>query len=1070
MTKRIRNSLHALLLGALMAAVALAAEETKKTYRLPAGEAIETLRRFAEISGRETLFAAEVVRGIRTRPVEGELPAVEALRVMLQGTGLIVVVDNETGALAVRREPAPNDPRTEPGDRPNPAARSDDGSLVLERFEITERRIDGIVNRGLLQSGEDSPLYHDVITRTEIDRMGVSSLEELFRYLPQTSSISTPLQAAASNTNTSGGLTQSYSTIGLRGFSSAQTVMLVNGRPMPRTGLTNGGGADLGRIPLAAIERVEILPSSGSAIYGGGALGGAINIILRKEYSGRDLTGYIGTSTEGGATEYRFTYLEGMGFNEGRTNLTYSLSYHHRDGLRAEDRGYLDAALRRYGPDSTLTNAQGVSYFEQMILPAFAGVPGTILVGNPTGGLGIPGATDARYATIPAGTSPAESFLLTPDDFTGTAGVANLAPRYGRSVIYAPTESISFNAILEHEFVPDRLDGYAEFTVGRNERGYAAPQSLRINLTATDPLNPFRNEVTPGFVGRPITVFLDVPDLPDPEYDSRDDSVRLVAGLKGQITETWEWSVDGTIDYTESNLNSYNAESDLTTLTALTPFADPGPAAPAAERRQIYPIFADHGQFPITEATAAEYFGYNRNSFSDGIQKEINVRVLGEVFDLPAGPLRASALGKYTDWTYESGQIYIYSDAYSRLINGVPFSDTPSSNEFTRDSTYAALELSVPVFGRDWRPIPFILAWDLQASLSREENSTGGVDGNGDPFENKQTANSNVIATKIQFTPDIAIRGSYSEGFYPPNWSDVSAPESQFSLPGFFPDPARGNTAQFTPMMAITQGGNPNLEPESAESYNLGLIFTPRFLPNFSLNLDFWRIEKTDAIFYSSFVDVIANPEAFGFLITREAPTPAEAAMGWLGRITAVDARAFNASITRTEGADIRLSYRFGEGELGRFTFNAAATFTNSFKLLATPTAPIIEQAGGAGPVHWRGNAGVTWERNRWSATVTTRYVDSRYSSTTDPSPSYPGAYPIDGHKLPSLLTADLQVSYEQPYATGSKNWFQGTKWTLGVLNVTNEEPTFVTDGTAFYDRASDPRQRFVYLQIKKSL
>lgn len=191
--------------------------------------------------------------------------------------------------------------------------------------------------------------------------------------------------------------------------------------------------------------------------------------------------------------------------------------------------------------------------------------------------------------------------------------------------------------------------------------------------------------------------------------------------------------------------------------------------------------------------------------------------------------------------------------------------------------------------------------------------------------------------------------------------------------------------------------------------------------------------------------------------------------MGWLGRITAVDARAFNASITRTEGADIRLNYLVRTAEAGEFTLHATATFTNHFELLATPTAPVVDQIDGAGPVRWRGNAGVAWQRGRWSAAVIARYVGERFGPTTDPSPSYPGAHPVDGHSIPAFVRTDLQVSYELPYATGSKAWFQGTKWTLGVLNATNEKPSFITDGTGFYDRADDPRQRFVYVQIKKS-
>lgn len=1065
---------RALLLGALFAVAAFGATETKKTYDLPAGDAVERLRQFAEISGRETLFATDVVRGVRTQPVKGELGAAEALNQMLEGTGLLVVADPKTGALAVRRNPDPNGQGTAPtvSDRPTQTTQVEDGALVLDRFEVTESRIDGVINRGLLQTGEDAPLYHDVVTRAEIERMGVSSIEELFRYLPQTSSTSTFLQAPANNVATTNGLGPSYSTIGLRGFSSSQTVILVNGRTMPRTGLGGNSGADLSRIPLAAIERVEILPSSGSAIYGAGALGGAINIILRKEYAGRDLTAYIGTSTEGGATEYRFTYLEGMRFNDGRTSLTTTLSYHHRDALRLNDRDYLDEALRRYGPNSTTTNAQGQLYFEQLILPAFAGAPGTILIGSDAGqpDLGIPGATGARYASIPAGTTPAESFNLTPADFTATAGQANLSSRYGRTVIYEPSESFSLNAILEHAFRPDSLEGYAELTLGRSERNYSFPQNFNIYLGADDPLNPFRNGVTPGFVGRSVTVFLDLPDIPDTTAAQRYDSARLVAGLKGKLNERVQWSVDGTLDYTDGTVDSNAPSVNLSELTKLSPYSDPGPAADAATRRAIYAVLADHSAHPVSAQVTTDYFTNTRHSINRGVQKEINARVLSELFDLPAGPLRASVVGKFQDWTFTQGQDYILGDGYSQVVHGVPFSPDFSSSDASREIAYGAIEVSAPIFSADWQPVPFLKTWEIQASFSREADSSDGVNSNGDPFVNDQSANSNVIATKLQFTPDIAIRGSYSEGFYPPNWSDVSQPESQFSLPGFFPDPARGNTPQFTPMMAITQGGNPGLEPESAESYNVGLILTPRLLPDFSLNLDFWRIEKTNAIVFSSFVDIIANPDAYGFLITREAPTAAEAAMGWLGRITAVDARAFNASITRTEGADIRLRYLLHAGETGDFALNANATFTNNFDLLATPTAPMVDQVGGAGPVRWRGNAGVTWQRHRWSATITARYVGQRDGATTDPSESYPGAFPIDGHHIPAFVRTDLQLSYEQPYAKDSRNWFQGTKWTLGVLNVMNTKPTFLTDGRGYYDRADDPRQRYVYVQLKKSL
>jgi len=1049
--------------------------ETSRSFNIPAGEATQTLKQFAAQAGREIVFASAAVAGVKTPAVSGNLTPTAALDLLLADTGLIARQDEKTGAFAVRKAPETPE-KNVPSRRADTAARTESGVLKLDSFAVNATKIDGLNNRGLLQGGDQAPLYHDVVSRVDIERLGVSSVEELFRYLPQTSSTTTALQTSVGNTRMSGGLGPKTATVGLRGFSSAQTVVLINGRALPRSGLFGGDGADISRIPIAAIERVEILPYAGSAIYGAGALGGAINIILRKEFSGRDLTTYVGTSTEGGATEYRFTYLEGRAFNGGRTNLTITLSHQHREGLRGSDRDYLDEALRRYGPDSTATNAQGQRLFETLILPALSSPRGTILVANAPGAalndLGIPGAPGARYAAVPLGTTAAGSLTLTPDSFKATAGQAALGLRQGRSLLYEPADTYSLNAQLEHEFIKDKLSAYGEFTLGYNRRQFDMPQSLAFDLSETDPLNPFRTGVTPGFVGRPVRVFIDPTDIADPSVLYEDGSARAVIGFKGKIAGEWEWSADGTIDYAHSTVSSDNPPDTMSRLVQLTPYADPGPSAPVATRRAVYPLLADHGAAPISAADAERYFREIRYSSTLGIQREGNARIMGPVFTLPAGPMRVSAVGKYQHWKFDHGQKFYGSDDWSQLVNGAPFDQNESGSEATRKIWQGALEFSVPVIGGQWRPVP-IESFEIQGSFSRERDTTAGIDDNDEPFANKQASNSSVIATKLQLTRDLALRASYSEGFYPPEWSAVSLPTTQFSLPGFFPDPKRGNTMQFTPMMSIMQGGNPGLKPETAESYNAGLILTPRFAPGLSFTVDFWKIEKTDAIVSTSFVDIISNPDAFGFLITREAPTAADTAQGWLGRITAVDARAFNASVTRTEGVDLRLRYQLETRSLGSFAFNSSASFTNHFFLLATPTAPIINTANGSGPVRWRGNTSVTWSRQAWSATATARYVGKRSTTTTAPSPSYPGASSIDGEFLPAFVRWDLQTSYEIPASAGQRGltqWLQGTKWTLGVLNVLNDKPTFVSDGSGFYDGADDPRQRFVYLQVKKSL
>jgi outer membrane receptor protein involved in Fe transport len=962
-----------------------------------------------------------------------------------------------------------------------PAAPSRESeSVPLAEVMITGRRIDGLNNRGLLQNGESGALYHDVVTSEDIERLGVSSLEELFRAIPQTSSASTSLQEPVGNSRTTGGITRKASTVGLRGFTSSQTVVLINGRALPRSGIFGGDGADLGRIPLAAIERIEILPLAGSAIYGAGAIGGAINIILRKEYSGNDLNAYLGTTTEGGASEYRLTCLGGRTLNEGDTNLTFTLSYHHRDALRADDRDYLDEALRRYGPDSTAANAQGVRLFESLVLPAFASAPGTILVSRapnePVNDLGIPGAPGVRFAALPAGLTAEDARALTPASFTATAGKANLAPRYGRSILYEPTDTQNANLQWGHDFIEEKLQAYGELTLGHGRKAYSMPQLLVMGLSETDPLNPFRSNVTPGFVGRPVAIFLDTPDLSDSSVRYEDEYARTVIGVKGRLSPRWEWSADGVVDYARSTVDSNNPLQNLTELTALTPFSAPGPPANALTRRAIYPVLADHAAFPIGASDADSYFDSVRYSTSRSLQWEGNARVLGTVFDLPAGPLQTSLLATYQYWDFVFGQRTWSSDAWSQLVNNAPSTVQVERTPASRKVLQGALEISIPIISSRWHPLP-IESLELQGSVSRERDVSSSVDPDDLRFSNTQSATSKVIAARMQVTQDIAFRASWSEGFYPPNWQDVGFPVTPFTLPGFFADPARGNTLQFftpgAPLIHVQQGGNPDLKPESATSKNIGIMLTPRFAPGLSLHLDYWRIEKEDAVVSISFTDIIANPDAYGFLVTRAPPTAADTAKGWLGFITAVDSRAFNAAITRTSGVDMHLRYLLDAGGLGTFDFTTVGSFTNKFDLLASPSAPVVDTAGGSGPVRWRAHGSLAWKRRNWSSTVTGRYTGRRSTLTTAPSSSYPGAIALDGAHIPGSLRWDLQLGYEVPQKNSAgqsaASWLAGTRFTLGAINVFDEKPAFVSDGVGFYNSVEDPRQRVVYLQVSKS-
>ncbi len=1032
---------------------AVAADSAVKAFDVPAGDAAQTLKTFLQQSGVQIVYPVDQVRGVQTQPVKGEFAARDALDRMLFRTGLVAVQDGRTGALAVRRETSPNDPRVavETNDHPETKTKGDNGPIALEKYEVLGARLNGPINQTIFSTREDGALAYDVISRVEIERMGVTSMEELFRLVPQTSDYgSTALQGSASNPQLASGTTYQNSEVKLRGFSSLQTVILIDGRRLQRGNLT--AGPDLNRIPVAAIERIEILPSSASAIYGGGAIGGAINIILRKDFAGRDLTLKAGTSTDGGAETYGFTYFEGRAFNGGKTRYSFTIDYQHNEPLYNSDRNYLTNALARY-PANTTATISGRSVFENYILQGFNGMPGTILINAATGTLPIPGVSTARYAAIPGNQ---DGTALTPASFVSGAGVANLGDRFNRSVIYRPEDRYSFNSEIEHVLFPDKLTLYAGVDVSYFRSKYSFPQSVAaLSLTATDPINPFRTGVTPGFVGVPVTVYYDPVDLPDPSLFQERQGARVLLGAKGKLGDRWEWSLDGTGEYGRSYSDGQNPTNNLNTFVTSTS-ATAG--LTLAQRRAIYNPLADHVAFPRGDAMA-DYIYFSRQFAYYNNLAQVNLRVVGDVFDLPAGPIRISP-GVEMIWNqYQTKTATRVSQAMVAAVPVVGNGDSFAQQARRTESVF--FESVVPLIGPKWRPIPLESA-DLNLGVRWEGT---------DDSTNKTSP---IAALRVGVTKDIAVRVSYAEGFFPPDQSNYEGPRSNPVATTPFTDPARGNLTYNYPHEEIS-GGNPNLLPETSKAWNYGVIFTPRFAPSLTFTADYWQIEKENAIVVPSGPSaILASPESYPGRIVRAAPSAADSAAGWLGEVTSIDYRAVNVGFTKTEGVDFKVRYVHDAGGAGRFTSLTTATWTDSFRDQVLPINPIVERADSSGnPLKWRGNTSVFWERGAWTSGVTATYINSYHAASTTPSPAFTTGNGLDGDKIPSATLWDVQATYKFPGKSAERNWrnwLSNTEWTLSVRNVFNKEPAFRSDIYSYYSRYEDPRQRYVTLQIKKSL
>ncbi|MBA4136725.1 MAG: hypothetical protein C0518_05355 [Opitutus sp.] len=1054
LTPSFRRALALVLFGFTFATASFAADE-KRPFDIPAGDAAQTLKQFATQARREIVFAPATIAGVQTHAVRGELTPRDALNRMLAETGLLVSQDAKTGAFAVRRDPglAEKNAASRPADvaaANGAAVEMLDGKVRLQNYEVRSSRVDGLINKGVIPTTEDAPIYHNIIDRAEIERMGATNIEEVIRNTPELSGYSSANQEASVVQIVGPG--SLASNLSLRGLDAQQTTVLINGRRVARSqfpNLVGSSSGDLSRIPLSAIERIEIMPMSGSAMYGGGAIGGVVNVILRKNYSGRELTAQFGTSTDGGATEFNATYLHGFSVNDGRTTGTLTINYRDRGPLTFADRpDMLNRALSRLPVETAISG--------------FTDMPGMIRVTAATGDLGIPGQPGVRYARIPAGLTPAQANALTPANFAATANqFTPTFERFKNNYIYTPSRALTVSLSGEHQIIRDRLTAYGEFFYTGNRQDIENSKffgtGTTLTLGPTHPYNPFRTGVVPGFVGRSVAVNVLMTDARPNTTEMVRDTYRAVAGLKGKIGERWDWSLDGTSEVAVIRGDSQVGADNINLASFFSTAANP---ATFAQRWAIYNPLADHRANPISASVNEDYFNIVGEQRYWQYASNLIARLSGDLYDWRAGTVKTSLGAESYWWQYEGKRPYVYPQTLVDVMGtSLPRNIAYSRQSRRTDAVFG--EVVLPVISRQWRPVP-IESFDVNFSARHESAN------------DSKAAFTTATGAKLSLTRDLAIRGSFTEGFFPPEQGSLFTADYNFSTNFTVTttqiDPRRGNQAQ-TYTVDVVSGPNPGLKPETSESVNVGFIFTPRWVPGFRLTIDYWDIKKYDAIRTPTYSDLLLNEGEFPDRVIRGAVIPGDP-VGWAGPVVGFDTRMINMALFQTDGYDLNASYRVTTDALGSFLFSGRATYTDKVRSRISPIAKSVERVStNEGALSWRGSSSLFWEGSAWRAGVTARYIDSFSTNTTAPSTQYPTASGTDGAEIASELVWDLQLGYRIPYSnreSGWRGWINGTAWKIGVNNVFNRMPPWYSSG--YYSRFSDPRMRYVYFEVKKTL
>lgn len=1001
---------------ALIALSSSAAVATKKSYSIPAGAATDALAAFTAQSGEQIVYPAEAVRAVRTNAVRGELTARAALEQLIAGTDLVVVQDATSGALGLRRASDPS-PATL-------AAKNLEPAVKLQEYRVLGTRI--------RQTETEGPSPVSTYDANYIKSTGSFTLADFLNQIPQTySGIASGRGSTPNELNPEfGQRTEStipsfnfivgtsaappgqtgVSGVSLRGLGSGSTLVLVDGRRAAQNGLgnrstdTRQGFVDLNTIPLGMIERVEVLTDGASAIYGADAVAGVINIVLKKEYSGTEISGSFKTAEHGGGRERSLSVMHGFAY--GKLSGTVSVEYYDRQNLKASQRAFTKNQNHTAIPTSVLNGAviYGTDYrlawgypgvFQAVggtVPGTFNALPGVRVVLVPEGLTSTPSVSQfiPTYAIIP----PAIAVNASGQRRLNTAEFLDLVPE---------SERTGVNATFNYKFSP-RLEAYATMRTSDVKSfsnaqiaGHSITGSFGTAAVLLAANNPFNQNIQVGMML--------------PEWGSATQRVRTLAdavnaGVRGAAFTTWQWDLGAMWQLMKNRqyTRSYNGVGFTNLLNAadpskrFNPFIDyraPGAPSQAAllETLSVYPFLGAE-----TTVTGLDFSAD------------------GDVANIWGGAVKMAFGGSVTRSELESVAVNYSSTA-------VPVA-TRNVVEASQRTTAAFAEVSLPIVGK---PNARTLVRRLDVQIAGRYEEVGAF-------------SKAVPKFGVSWAPlaSVLLRGSWSEGFRAPNTSEYTTANS--SSTGTVTDPRR--TPASTTGVVITNGSNSNAPAERSENTFVGLVIEPPSLKGLSFQVNYYETVQTDLLQLLSAQAIVNNEALFADRITRAAPDATDTAAGQPGRITAVDRTFVNFGEVVNRSVDFVVDYSLPWEQFGHWRVNVAATRTlEASRALAPGQPPVVLDDDTASPPQWKYNASLFWRKGRWNASAYFWYLDG-FASNSAGSPLVANSGGEVFFPTPSVTKLDLRATYE--FSDGVwRGYGRGLRVGFGVNNVFDKEPPF---------------------------
>lgn len=856
----------------------------------------------------------------------------------------------------------------------------------------TERELELITVTGtrLRNAYAEGAYPISVIDREAILNSGVVSLGDFLQKVPFLTG--SPLNTSTSMRGEGGNLSRGISTVELRGLGPQRTLVLFNGRRFVPGGNGASGVVDISMIPMALVERVEIFKAGASVEYGADAVAGVINVITKTQTDGVELQARGRVSSHGDAESYAFSAAYGENLERGQYFV--GTEYSNQPSLGKGERDFSSQLLSVTGPDNE-------------IIPFGSSAPPQGNYKTSTGRLTLQDGASGTSAEDYRRFTDSDRFNFNPYEDLLQASERFTVFAQGRYEV-APAINIFGEAYYHHRISSQRLAPLPFFT-NREED---------VSVSADNVYNPFNERLTD--VRRRMI------EAGSRGYSQNNKAWRFVLGADGMAAD-WFWDASLNVARNSTDQVQTGDLFDNQLQLALGPsFRDTSGVAvcgaPAVPIPDCVPLNVFGPEGSITQEMLT-FVGTDLYDTGYNEQKVFSANISGNPWQLPAGDV-----GLAFGYEYRDESAADIPDPQTVLGNTTGSARAITKGSYKSHEAYA--ELGLPIVSD--APMAKELSLDF---------GTRWVN-----FTNFDTEWLVEVGLHYQPVTELQFRAAYTQAFRAPNVRELFGGSSQSNPIVQDPCadfsqldsvaiercieqgvPSDGSFTQNGQETPVVGGGNSDLGPELADTFSIGLTYTPEWLPGLTVSLDYFNVKIDDGIHAlgpNNILDqcLITGQEQFCDKIERNEE----------GAITQVNAQLQNIATETAKGFDLDAQYTH-PGLGGGFDHRLLLSYIGERDLVAFIGADPFVGAGqydmdtyGAIP-RWRGQYSLSWTHGQWQLGYQAQWIGSLEETGGE---LYPGTV----NKIPGQIYQDLFVGYSFNHSAAVM---------AGVDNITNKTPPF---------------------------